>query len=88
MTFEVDNEALKRAMVRHYEEKLSRELREMFIFTQNPDMAEIWKLYMEEIRKKQLRQASHEDGAKVLFTIAMTGMVIWGLWKVFSFTPT
>jgi len=92
MTFEVDNDALKVAMTRHYEEKLAKELREMFIYSGNEDTNRIWQLYLEEVRQKEERNQKHVDTTSKWFAYAFiwgTGLyTVWQLWRIFTFTPT
>jgi hypothetical protein len=86
MTFEVDNEALKAAMMRHYEEKLAKELREMFIFGGNEDTNRIWQLYMEEIRQREeARKENVRDfwqSFVMITSLAMTGYAAYRLWTL------
>lgn len=59
MTFKIDNDALKTAMLRHYEEKLAKDLREMFIYSASEDMNHIWQLYMEEVKQAEEDRKHH-----------------------------
>lgn len=93
MTFEVDNEALKLAMTRHYEEKLAKELREMFIYSGNEDTNRIWQLYLEEVQRKAEDENSTEHDTldkwgAIGFMLCIVSYIIWCLWKIFTFTPT
>ena len=92
MTFKVDNDALKVAMTRHYEEKLGKELREMFVYAKDQDMVKIWQYYLEEVRQKEERNQKHVDTTSKWFGYAFIwgiGLYIgWQLWKIFTFTPT
>jgi hypothetical protein len=88
MTFEVDNDALKLAMARHYEEKLAKELREMFVYSSNPDTARIWQLYLEEIQRKaekaEENPTEHVDTARILLIVISLGMMAYGMWQLFT----
>jgi hypothetical protein len=90
MTFEVDNEALKLAMARHYEEKLTKELREMFVYSSNPDTARIWQLYLEEVARKEESKANNQENlgkpfaSGVAFTILGWILILYGLWHLFT----
>ena len=88
MTFEVDNDALKLAMARHYEEKLAKELREMFVYSSNPDTARIWQLYLEEIQRKAEKAAEnpteHVDIPRILLIVISLGMMAYGIWQLFT----
>lgn len=90
MTFEVDNDALKVAMARHYEEKLAKELREMFVFSSNPDTARIWQLYLEEVDRKEEDKANNQTALGKPFTsgvaFAIVGwiLILYGLWHLFT----
>jgi len=94
MSFEVDNEALKVAMTRHYEEKLAKELREMFIFSGNEDTNRIWQLYLEEIQRKEEDKANNREtvggsfASGVAFAIVGWILILYGLWHLFTSTPT
>ena len=98
MTFEVDNEALKLAMARHYEEKLAKELREMFIYSGNEDTNRIWQLYLEEIQRKaekeaelekiELGHASLDKWGATGFMLCLLAYMVWTIWKLFTLTPT
>lgn len=83
MSFEVDNDALKTAMMRHYEEKLAKELREMFVFSQNPDTARIWQLYVEEMeRKKKNGSVKTMDGGDmflIIIVVCIVGHILYRL---------
>lgn len=91
MTFEVDNEALKVAMARHYEEKLAKELREMFMYSGNEDTARIWQLYLQEIQRKAEEQVEPHPFHKWFF-FALCGGILFAalksLWHLFTSTPT
>jgi len=86
MTFKVDNDALKVAMMRHYEEKLAKELREMFIFAGNEDTNHIWRLYMEEVsQKKEARKERVRDFWHtfiMIFSLAIAGYAAYKLWTL------
>ena len=94
MTFEVDNEALKLAMARHYEEKLAKELREMFVYSSNPDTARIWQLYLEEMQRKEKDNANNQTtlgkpfASGVAFAILGWILILYGLWRLFTSSPT
>ena len=101
MTFEVNNEALKVAMARHYEEKLAKELREMFVYSSNPDTARIWQLYLEEVDRKEREEAElaeieaeHSALDKLVaigFLICLASYIaysLWAVWQVFTLAPT
>lgn len=86
MTFEVDNEALKAAMMRHYEEKLAKELREMFVFGGNEDTSRIWQLYMEEIRQREEARKEHVRDFwhtfMMITSLAIAGYAAYKLWTL------
>jgi len=86
MTFEVDNEALKAAMMRHYEEKLAKELRNMFTYSDNEDMQKIWRLYTEELQQKEeARKWNVRDfwqSFVMIASLAMTGYAAYRLWTL------
>jgi hypothetical protein len=101
MTFEVDNEALKLAMARHYEEKLAKELREMFIYSGNEDTNRIWQLYLEEVQRKAEEEAELADieaehsaldkWVAIGFMLCLGAYIaysLWVVWKSFTLTPT
>ena len=92
MTFEVDNEALKLAMARHYEEKLAKELREMFIYSGNEDTNRIWQLYLEEVQRKAEAEAKNPtepvNTARIVLAFASLCMMAYGIWQAFTSTPT
>lgn len=101
MTFEVDNDALKVAMTRHYEEKLAKELREMFIYSGNEETNRIWQLYVEEVNRKEEEkaetaeiQAGHDALDKwgsiglILCLVSYIAYASWGVWQLFTRTPT
>jgi hypothetical protein len=90
MTFEVDNDALKLAMARHYEEKLAKELREMFVYSSNLDTARIWQLYLEEVQRKAEKENPTErvDTPRTLLIVISLGMMAYGIWQLFTHTPT
>jgi hypothetical protein len=92
MTFKIDNDALKIAMMRHYEEKLAKELRDMFIYSGNEDTNRIWQLYMEEVRQKEERNQLHVDTtSKWIAHAFIWGIGLytgWQLWRIFTFMPT
>jgi len=88
MTFKVDNDALKVAMMRHYEEKLAKELREMFIYSGNEDTNRIWQLYMEELQRQEKRQELHTDSGHKIFIMLCLCMMAYGLYRIFTLSPT
>jgi len=88
MTFKVDNEALKVAMMRHYEEKLGKELREMFVYAENQDMTKIWQYYLEEMDRQDKRQQDHQKVSGWVFTFFGVLMITYGLWRLFTASPT
>jgi phosphoglycerate dehydrogenase-like enzyme len=85
MTFKVDNDALKVAMMRHYEEKLAKELREMFIFAGNEDANRIWQLYMEEVQQREKREEEREKTIANLYLIIVgLGMIGYGIYRLWT----
>jgi predicted metal-dependent RNase len=89
MTFKVDNDALKVAMMRHYEEKLGKELRDMFIYAENQDMAKIWQYYLEEVERQDKRQQEHiKNTGEWAIIIIGFGMMGYGFWHLFTAAPT
>ena len=87
MTFKIDNDALKRAIMRHYEEQMGQEIREFFAMHAPKELNHIWQLYMEEIQRQEKRQAVHEANA-VKALVVIVGIAIgtyivmralWGL---------
>lgn len=86
MTFEVDNDALKRAMMRHYEEKLAKELREMFVFGANQDTQRIWQFYMEEITRQEEERKTHRrefwHTFMIIVGVAITAYSSYRLWTL------
>ena len=88
MTFKVDNDALKVAMMRHYEEKLAKDLREMFIYSGNEDTNRIWQLYLEELDRQEKRQVEHVDGFRVFAAAIGICMMIYGVYHILAASPT
>ena len=89
MTFHVNNDALKVAMMRHYEEKLAKELREMFIYSGNEDTNRIWQLYMEELKRQEKQNNDKAiDGGDMFIYIIGLCMIGYGLYRLIAFTPT
>jgi len=85
MTFEVDNDALKAAMMRHYEEKLAKELREMFVFSSNPDTARIWQLYTEEVqRREEERKDNVQDFWKAFMRVVVFTVVAYFSYRLMT----
>ena len=85
MTFKVDNDALKVAMMRHYEEKLAKELREMFVYSSNPDTTRIWQLYLEEVERQNKRQQEHiKNTGEWAIIIIGFGMMGYGIKMLFT----
>jgi hypothetical protein len=85
MTFNVDNDALKVAMMRHYEEKLAKELREMFVFSSNPDTARIWQLYTEEVqRREEERKDNVQDFWKAFMRVAVFTLVAYFSYRLMT----
>ena len=85
MTFNVDNEALKAAMMRHYEEKLAKELRNMFTYSDNEDMQKIWRLYTEEVQQKEeARKESVRDFWQAVMRVVALAIVGYASYKLMT----
>ena len=85
MTFYVNNKALKKAMLRMYEEKLSKDMREMFVYSSNPEMTKIWQMYLEELqREEQTKRQNRNVIFEGIFlgSVALTIMLVMYLFPV------
>lgn len=86
MTFKIDNEALKRAIMRHYEQQMGEEIREFFAMHAPKELNHIWQLYMEEVkqaeedRKHQVRDFWHSF--MIIVGISITGYAAYRLWTL------